>query len=341
MFLKNAWYVAAWDTEVAAGRMLARTLLGEPVILYRTTDGAVVALEDRCCHRAAPLSLGTVVGDNVRCGYHGLTFAPDGSLIHIPTQTQVPPGAGVRAYPIIERWQFVWIWMGEPAKADPGLIPNWWWMDHPDWSVSRGDVFHIACNYELITDNLLDLAHVPFLHPGSIGTDYIIDFPIKTERLERSVKMTRLMTDVPQAPFHRRVKAYDTHVDRWTRVEVFAPAHVLVNSGNAPTGTGGLEGKANDVVNLQSPNEVTPETEGSSFLFYGHARNFHLGNETTTQRIRNEMLKIYREDIDMMEGQQRRMAREPDRALLAINQDAPVVAMRRVVRQLIEAERAR
>ena len=58
MFLKDCWYVAAWDHELIDGKLLPRTLLGERVLLYRGESGKIVALIDRCCHRGAPLSLG-------------------------------------------------------------------------------------------------------------------------------------------------------------------------------------------------------------------------------------------------------------------------------------------
>ena len=97
MFLRNGWYVAAWNREVTRERPLGRTLLGEPVVLYRRADGTPVALEDRCCHRHAPLSLGTVVGDDLRCGYHGLKFDGCGVCVEIPGQDRIPPDARIRA----------------------------------------------------------------------------------------------------------------------------------------------------------------------------------------------------------------------------------------------------
>src|SRR5882672_7645407 len=110
MFLRNSWYVAAWDREVSQ-RPLGRTFLGEPVVLYRTSRGEPVGLQDRCCHRQLPLSMGKVEGDHLRCGYHGLLFDGSGKCIEIPGQESIPPQARVRAYPLIERYNWVWIWM--------------------------------------------------------------------------------------------------------------------------------------------------------------------------------------------------------------------------------------
>ena len=138
VFLRNAWYVAAWDTEVGRDPP-ARTVLDEPVVLFRTIDGRAVALADRCCHRALPLSLGTVIGDELQCGYHGLRFDATGACVAVPGQSTAPPGAMVRSYPVVERHCWVWIWMGEVARADAALIPDWWWMDHPDWAVVAGN----------------------------------------------------------------------------------------------------------------------------------------------------------------------------------------------------------
>jgi phenylpropionate dioxygenase-like ring-hydroxylating dioxygenase large terminal subunit len=102
MFLRNSWYVAARSAEVAR-KPLARILLNEPVALYRKEDGTPVALEDRCCHRQLPLSMGRLEGDELRCGYHGLKFDASGTCVEIPGQTAIPPQARVRAYPLLER----------------------------------------------------------------------------------------------------------------------------------------------------------------------------------------------------------------------------------------------
>ena len=117
MFPRNFWYVAAWDTEIRRQELLRRTICSEPIVFYRREDGTPVALEDRCCHRHMPLSDGVLKGDNIECLYHGLTYDPSGTCIHIPSQTTIPPEAKVRSYPVFEKHHWIWIWMGEPALA--------------------------------------------------------------------------------------------------------------------------------------------------------------------------------------------------------------------------------
>jgi len=134
MFLKNAWYVGAWDTEVGRQNLLRRTLLNEPVVFYRTEDGTPVALEDKCAHRHAPLSEGKLVGDMIQCPYHGLEYNADGDCVRVPGQSNVPPGCRVRSYPVVERNHWIWLWMGDPALANPDDIEDFHWMDAPGWS---------------------------------------------------------------------------------------------------------------------------------------------------------------------------------------------------------------
>ena len=167
MYLRDSWYVAAWDHEIADAP-LARLLLEEPVVLWRTGDGTAVAFEDRCCHRHAPLSVGKIVGDCLQCGYHGLTFDRTGACVEVPSQPQVPPGARVRNYPLAERHNWVWIWMGDPALADETLIPDTYWHDSPDWR-AVGDRFHVNCHYQSLIDIQLDNTHSRFVHPDTLG----------------------------------------------------------------------------------------------------------------------------------------------------------------------------
>ena len=132
MFVRNAWYVAAWDDEI--GRQpFARTLLDEPIVMYRKEDGGIVALEDRCCHRFLPLSRGVLQGDRLQCSYHGMIYDGTGACVEIPWQAEIPSAARVRAYPVVERHRWVWIWMGAAEDADAKTITDFHWLDDPDW----------------------------------------------------------------------------------------------------------------------------------------------------------------------------------------------------------------
>jgi vanillate O-demethylase monooxygenase subunit len=168
MFARNHWYIAAESGEVGRSP-LGRVLLNEPVVLYRRENGAAVALEDRCCHRRAPLHKGRIEGDAIRCGYHGFLYDSGGACIQIPGLSQMPPGAKVRSYPVVERNRWVWIWPGDPALADPARIPGLPERDNPAW-VTTSAYLPVKADYLLLVDNLLDLSHLAFIHASSIGS---------------------------------------------------------------------------------------------------------------------------------------------------------------------------
>ena len=153
MFIRNCWYVAAWDHEVPCEGFLSRTITNTPLVIWRDGQGDVIALEDRCCHRGAKLSKGRQEegGCYVRCMYHGLVFDRHGQCVSAPAQAKIPPQVRVRSYPVVQRHRWVWVWMGDPDLADPSLIPDTQWLDHPDWRSLPG-YLHYDVNYLLIVD---------------------------------------------------------------------------------------------------------------------------------------------------------------------------------------------
>ena len=173
MFLRNYWYVAGYDHEVSR-RPLGRVILGEPIALYRLEDGTPVALEDRCAHRHLPLSMGRLIGDTLQCHYHGLRYDRSGACVRVPGQDLIPRSARVKSYPVVERYHWLWIWMGDPALADPASIPDYHWFDDPNWGV-KGEYLHVKSNWQLIVDNLLDLTHLAFVHETTIGNSALVD----------------------------------------------------------------------------------------------------------------------------------------------------------------------
>lgn len=356
MFLRNYWYVAAWDHEVGQ-EPLARTILDEPVVMYRTGDGSAVAFEDRCCHRHAPLSFGRVTGDNLQCGYHGMIYAPDGTVIGIPGQTRIPPGSKVRTYPLVERWRFLWIWMGDPAQADESEIPELHWHDDPAWTMVSG-YLHVGAHYQLLVDNLLDLTHETFLHASTIGNEHVANTPLaKVERdtmdgvrgtaLERvsrdipSVTATRWMHAIDPPPFYARSGGFDKtreKVDRWQIIRFEPPSHVWLDVGVALAGSGAPEGDRSRGVTHTVIDALTPETAGSTHYFWTFPRNHQLEDSDLSDYFKKGVDKTFLEDKWMLEGQQRRIDANPDSPFIDINADAGGVAARNIVARLLEEE---
>lgn len=340
MFLRNCWYVAAWDNEIGR-EPFARTILNEPVVLFRIESGEAVALEDRCCHRQLPLSLGRVIGDGLKCGYHGLEFDRTGACVGVPGQTKVPLDARVKSYPVVEKWNWLWIWMGDPALADPASIPDWHWVDDPDWRTVKGNggkPLAVACDYRLITDNLLDIAHLTYVHASSIGNEAIVEFPIRTERSERMVTMTRDVSDRPAAPFYKWAGKFEGNVDRWLITTVEMPAYVVNDAGCVDVGTDTRPGHRDHGVEMRVLNVPTPETETTTHYFYAHARHFGLDDDAVEEAYKTQFTQVFLEDKVVLEAQQRMMSLTPGELSVDINTDAPSIATRAILSELIAEE---
>lgn len=202
MFIQNAWYAGAWDNELSVENMIARKILGKSLLFFRKSDGVVSVLRDRCSHRFAPLSLGRREGDCVRCMYHGLVFDGEGKCVEEPGRKGVSPNTDVPHYPSVERHKLVWVWMGDPAKADPELIPDCSHHESPDWR-SIPKYAHFKANYLLVLDNLLDFSHLSYVHENSLGgSKSIAEIRPKVEQTNDGVRLTRWYLNEPEfAPY--------------------------------------------------------------------------------------------------------------------------------------------
>ncbi len=163
------WYPVAVSGSVRRGKTFAARFAGERIALYRSAGGVVYALEDRCAHRQVPLSMGVVEGEALRCCYHAWAYRGDGRISQIP---YLPKGAarpprGVRAYPVREAYGLVFVFPGDPAKADGMPLPELPEFDsdgHKTMTYSRT----VGCHYSFMHENLLDMNH-QFLHRGVVG----------------------------------------------------------------------------------------------------------------------------------------------------------------------------
>jgi len=342
MFPRNHWYVACTPAEID-DKPLGRMVCNQRIVFYRGAQGQAVALEDWCPHRGAPLSLGTVVEGRLVCGYHGLEMGCDGKTVAMPGQRVrgFPP---IRSFPVVERHGFVWIWPGDPALADPALVPDLFWASSPDWAYGGG-LYHIGCDYRLMIDNLMDLTHETYVHSTSIGQKEIDETPCVTRVEGDQVVTERFMNGIQAPPFWQMaLRSHqlptDQPVDRWQICRFSPPSHVLIEVGVALAGHGGYHAGADKKVSSIVVDFITPESDTSMWYFWGMARNFRADDKGLTAQIREGQGKIFGEDLQVLELQQRNLLQWPGRELLKLNIDAGGVQARKVIDRLIAAEQA-
>jgi vanillate O-demethylase monooxygenase subunit len=342
MFIKNTWYVACMPDDFQ-DKPLGRKICGESMVFYRGAQGQAVALEDFCPHRGAPLSLGFVKDGNLVCGYHGLEMGCEGKTIAMPGQ-RVRGFPAIRSFPVVERYGFVWVWPGQVDKASEDLIPKFEFFDNPAWAYGGG-LYHIACDYRLMVDNLMDLTHETYVHASTIGQKEIDEVPCVTTTEGDHVTTSRFMENISAPPFWKMALrgnklADDVPVDRWQICHFTPPSHVMIEVGVAHAGHGGYH--APDHVKAYSVvvDFITPETETSIWYFWGMARKFQPQDAVLTASIREGQGKIFSEDLQMLELQQKNLLAHPTRELLKLNIDAGGVQSRRVIDRLLAQELA-
>lgn len=338
--VRNAWYVAGWEQDLAPATPFAITILDEPVVVYRAGDGRPVALEDRCVHRLAPLSRGRCEGDRLRCMYHGLLFDPDGRVVEIPGQELIPAQARVKSYPAAIRHSWIWIWMGDPARADEALIPPAVGFDHPDYILGRGQLDY-AASAELIHDNLCDFSHLSYVHAESFGAseDWARTRP-KITALERGVRFERWMTS--QAGM--RARRSGGLVDTWQSYDYLVPGILLMGSASYPEGTAArlgmrpppdFAGASGVSFTSQAVTAMTGRT-ARYFFSWGPHRDF--GDEALRDTLMGVADMAFGEDKAMIEAQQRVIDATPEPRVMPTGADKGVTLYQRLVERMAREE---
>lgn len=339
MFQKNAWYVACTPDEID-GKPLGRKICNEQIVFYRGPEGKPVALDDYCPHRGAPLSLGHIKGDNLVCGYHGLEMGCEGKAVAMAGQ-RVGGFPCIRVYPVEERYGFIWVWPGDKEKADPSLIHHLHWADDPTWAYGGG-LLRFECDYRLMIDNLMDLTHETYLHSTSIGQPEIEEVPPTSHMEEGSAVTSRFMNNIIAPPFWRAALrgnnlADDVPVDRWQVCRFYPPSHVMLDVGVAHAGKGGFDADPKYKAASMVVDFITPETETSTWYFWGMARNFNPGDKELTEQITTNLSIVFKEDLEMLERQQKNIERT-QRPLLSLNIDGGGMYARRMINELVAEE---
>jgi vanillate O-demethylase monooxygenase subunit len=328
-FIRNEWYVAA-DTAELGRNPMDRTVLGWSVLMYRKLDGSPVAMRNRCPHRSFPLSKGRLDGDNIICGYHGLTFGPNGSCVRVPSQQLIPPAINTPSLPLVERPPFVWIWMGDPSLADPAAIPNHHWLGDPEFASFSGYI-HCKANYIRLHENVLDLTHFPYVHGEDLGGDDYIRAPFKVKIEGDSVAIIRRLEAQPVNAVYGSIIGNLGHrvhrtSESWFKSPAFHVAHAGIEDLD-----GGIDGRVQ--FHFKIIHCFTPETAHTSHYFFANARDVRIADQALTRLACEKTRATFLEDEQALELVERLWIDEGNSAYQekSIKGDHAGVEMRRII----------
>jgi len=338
-WLKACWYAAAWADDVPADGRLVRNIIEEPILFWRDADGQMRAMADRCAHRLAPLSLGNISGNVVRCRYHGLAFDGDtGRCVHNPHGPALRALA-VRTYPVIERHSLIWIWMGTPQTADTEAIPDLSFIDDcPAHAFSRGYI-PTAADHHLLEDNILDLSHGDYLHPETLGGGAFTRAMLAVKEQADTLLVRWEAKNEKAIPIWQpEMPDPDRMTDMTTEV-LWHPSGVMTLYGDAmPVGYPPERG-----VRTWNVHIMTPQSRYSTHYLYCNARDYRTEDAHYNAAISAGLAKAFaEEDKPMIEAQQSRIGHNDlfdcQPTLLTI--DNASIRARRIYRRLVEAEQA-
>ena len=333
--IRNCWYVAGLGADFTRA-LRDRTLLGKSVLFYRTREGRPVAVQNRCIHRSFPLVKGTLEDDEVVCGYHGMRYDANGQCTAMPAMANVPANARIPSYPVVERGPLVWIWMGDPALADPASVPDLGWLDAPEWA-TVGGTFSLATNYVAMHENLLDQTHFAFLHIGTVGTKAYARSDLDVEAQGEAVIIKRsLLGSEPPAIYGVPMKLMGRPVNRYSDSRYASPAlHVAHARIENPAPVG--DERRDFRVNIT--HVFTPQRQNSIHYWWFASRDFDLHDKEVDTFLTINSEKAYLEDVDALTAIQAMYDQEPDDlAELSFAPDRPGIMMRRNLYRLAMAE---
>jgi vanillate O-demethylase monooxygenase subunit len=335
--VRNGWYVAAFADDLGTEPM-QRTILGQPVALYRKADGTAVAVGGRCPHRNFPLGKGCVKGDDIVCGYHGIAFGPDGQCTDIPSQDFVPRAYRIPTFPLVEHGMWLWIWPGDPAKADPALLPDLGVIGLLDEGIHPAALFSFEVNgrYQLLNDNLLDLTHLAFLHGTSIGTRENASTPEALSQEPGIFRSRRYIRNGPPTPALARRIGMDGRVDQIVGMDFYLPGfHAGI--GDHFHASDDPFRPENLVQKSRVFHAVTPATPTSCYYFFGMASP----NREMIDAARTSLHPVLQEDIFATEEIEKMITLcggHPTELML--KSDTGAVMARRMLQTMMDAEEA-
>ncbi|MGH8516497.1 MAG: Rieske 2Fe-2S domain-containing protein [Panacagrimonas sp.] len=342
MFLNNLWYCAGWDYEVTQGSdsLVQRKIAGTRVVLYRKLNGAVVALEDRCPHRQAALSLGRKEGDSLRCMYHGMRFGPDGRCLEVPGQSSIPSAACVRAFPVVEKDNWIWVWMGHPSMADPEQICFSIGPGNPEWRVKTSKT-RVKADYRLEIANLADLSHLAWVHEKTVGGSrkYSEIRPVYRD-LPKGINTSFWTYSVPATAAMAHLFPEGTLFDLSFDITHTLPCNWVMNLRIFTAGTAD-SGPSNGtlVLDTWTCQAVTPRDADSVDYYYSWGPRADQDIPGLSDMMREALDAAFTEDRRVLEHQHRRVRENPDYSGISIAVDAGPLRMLRLLNRLLDEQR--
>jgi len=340
--VRNRWYLAGFSDEITREPM-ERTILGEPVVFYRTEAGDPVAMYGICPNRYFPLAQGELKGDSIACGYHGFTFDQEGNCIDVPSQDGTVNFCQP-TYTIEERDKLCWIWMGDDDARDVSLIPphEHFGQGQDDWHDSSYNYFHIEGRAQLLIDNLMDLTHLPYVHSHLPGGEHLA----KTQnRMDDSGEVFMLYRDSksPHNPFFTALYGPESHFEGLAEIEnqtaFYGPELIRTGIGRFVDVNGDPEAVPEAIGLLYILHAITPETEYSTHYFGWAVRNFRLGDPALDNMWLESDNVIRGQDAEAIKAIEARLEQSAKRQKeLLVKSDAPAVRVRRNVQAMLHAE---
>jgi len=330
---KNAWYVAAGREEVGRNP-IGRKLVDEQIVLFRKENGDPVALQDNCPHRGFRFSSSRIIGDTIQCGYHGMVFNAQGRCVKMPLSGKIPEVMRVRAFPLVEKRHFIWIWVGDPSKAEPALIPRAPYEDDDSYDHQFYYPLPFAANFQLAQDNLLDTTHGSYLHAG------LIDNEDNTELLAAEITSKVEGTVINRVLTMKGFVANASVAKVW-HVPVGKPLTRIITVTNALPCAVNIQNQffdpadGNKIVSERCTNiGLTPADKNHGYHFTAVSSSFR-----QTEQDKQAQLDILTQDMSALEMVQRHFEEYPDTAVeISVQMDRLGVLARRLLDDMVEKE---